>query len=160
MSPPPPPPPPTFHSATPILPSPPNIPSEGPNGSLLLELFVYNGSPFSDHWAFFVRSSAKRSVGVRYHATGDVLNGFEFQIERSHDYEDSENVPTAKIPLQWIEEGCFDEEAMLNGGVNVIDTKPVCLFEATVHEVEAPGKSLGSASHLVQSLHTLCTYFG
>lgn len=133
-------------ASRPALPTTANI---GPAGALLLELVVYNGAPFKDHWAYFVRSSSSASAGVILHATGDVRNGFEFQIKRSYDFASTATVPTARIPLQWIEGRFLNEKDMLNNGVAKFDNVPVCPFESSVHKVKAPGKSLNSANQSV-----------
>ncbi|OHE99945.1 hypothetical protein CORC01_04846 [Colletotrichum orchidophilum] len=145
-APPPPPPPPVVKKApTPLpAPKPPTVASKGPPGAFLVELLVYNGSPFKDHCAYFVCSHRNRDTGVRIHATGDVRNGFEFNIERSHNFDETGNYPTTRIPLQWVNAQHFDEKAMLNHGSPKIDTVPVCGFEVSVNKAKAPGKTLNS----------------
>ncbi|KAJ4215887.1 hypothetical protein NW757_014684 [Fusarium falciforme] len=145
--PPPPPPPPSFKAAVPASgPAPPVVANKGPAGALLVELIVYNGSPFKDHWAYFVRSSFHPSIGVIIHATGDVRNGFRFEVKRNYDFAVTSTVPTSRIPLQWIDGEFLNEKAMLNNGVYKADNAPVCPFEESVHKVKAPEKSLNAAS--------------
>ena len=98
---------------------------------------IYNGSPFKDHWAFWVSSHADRTSGVLINAAGDVKDGFKFEISRSHEFD-----ATKKIPLQWVDGKYFNKKAMLNDGNHKLDDRPVCAFEASVHQGEAPGKSL------------------
>ncbi|RSL92099.1 hypothetical protein CEP52_014016 [Fusarium oligoseptatum] len=141
MPPPPPPPPPSFKAAVPASsPAPPVVANKGPAGALLIELVVYNGSPFKDHWAYFVRSSSHPSIGVIIHATGDVRNGFRFEVKRNYDFAVTSTVPTSRIPLQWIGGEFLNEKAMLNNGVYKADNAPVCPFEESVHKVKAPEK--------------------
>ncbi|KAK2005650.1 hypothetical protein LZ32DRAFT_596812 [Colletotrichum eremochloae] len=150
--PPPPPPPPVVQKAHPPPPPPerPVVPSEGPSGAFLVELLVFNGSPFKDHWAYFVRSHHDRNIGVSVHATGSVADGFQFEIKRSHDLQETGNTPTERIPLQWVNAEYFDEKAMLNHGKQKIDTKPVCGFEISTHKAKAPEKTLNSAEDMTK----------
>jgi len=55
-------------------------------------------------------------IGVKIHATGDVRNGFEFEIKWSETLRTTEDMPTTRIPLQWVDAENFDERAMLNNG--------------------------------------------
>ncbi|KZZ87175.1 hypothetical protein AAL_08433 [Moelleriella libera RCEF 2490] len=75
---PPPPPPPSGNRrpAEVAAPVPPSVSLNGPAGAFLVELLIYNGFPFKDHWAYFVRSHYNTEFGVLIHATGDVRNGF------------------------------------------------------------------------------------
>ncbi|OAA35527.1 hypothetical protein NOR_07912 [Metarhizium rileyi] len=127
-----------------LQPKPPSVNFNGPAGAFLVELLIYNGAPFKDHWAYWVRSHHEPEIGVFIHATGDVRNGFQFEIKRSHDLRVTGNRPTKKIPLQWIDGKYFNESAMFNDGVHKIDTLPVCAFEASLYNVKAPGKSLNN----------------
>ncbi|PWI66192.1 hypothetical protein PCL_05410 [Purpureocillium lilacinum] len=150
-SPPPPPPPPAFESVAPRpTPRPPTVPPDGPAGAFLVQLFVFNGSPFKDHWAYFVRSNARHTQGVVLHATGDVNNGFRLEFKRMHDLDTADEVPSEIIPLQWVDAQYFDETAMLNNGNPVIDAVPVCPFEASACKVKSPGKSLNSAAEIAE----------
>ncbi|ESZ95246.1 hypothetical protein SBOR_4358 [Sclerotinia borealis F-4128] len=153
LPPPPPPPPPVAFrsiSAPPSAPEPPVVPSNGPLGSFLVELLIFNGSPFKDHWSFFIRSHTSSDIGVVIHATGDVRNGFEFQLKRSHDLNTTGNVPTRRVKLQWVQGEYFKEVEMLNFGVHKIDTVPVCPFEASAHKEKAPGKTLNAVEDTAQ----------
>lgn len=49
-----------------------------------------------------------------------------------------------RIPLQWVDEKFFDENAMLNNGKEIDDAPvgPVYGFEASAHKVKAPEKTL------------------
>jgi len=115
----------------------------------MVELLIFNGSPFKDHWGYWVRSHANPDIGVELHATGDVRNGFEFEIKRSYDLKKTCNQPTTRIPLQWVDAKYFDERAMLNDGVQKFYNVPVCDFERSAHKVKVPGKYLNSASNAV-----------
>ncbi|KAJ5743229.1 hypothetical protein N7533_010331 [Penicillium manginii] len=122
----------------------PEIPLPGPQGALMVVLLTYNGSPFKDHWAYFVESREDPKVGVMIQANGDVLNGFSIDIERNYDLRSADKQPTARIPLQWVGEEHFDEKAMFDNGQNTVDQIPHCRFEESVCEVKAPGKSLNA----------------
>ncbi|EJP61045.1 uncharacterized protein BBA_10004 [Beauveria bassiana ARSEF 2860] len=149
-APPPPPPPPApsgsrrSAAGDPVLPKPPSVSLKGPAGAFLVELLIYNGSPFKDHWAYWICSHHDLETGVLVHATGDVRNGFQFEIKRSHDFRATGNRPSKRIPLQWVDGEYFNEAAMFNHGIRKIDTLPVCAFEASLHKIEAPGKTLNT----------------
>ncbi|KAJ5360792.1 hypothetical protein N7517_009983 [Penicillium concentricum] len=115
-------------------------------GAFMVELLIWNGSPFKDHWAYFVRSRADPDIGVKIHATGNVRSGFKFEIKRSENLQTTDDIPSTRVPLQWVEEKYFDEKAMLNDGEYKVDNTPVCRFESSVYEIEAPGKSLNTVS--------------
>ncbi|TGO09660.1 hypothetical protein BTUL_0158g00240 [Botrytis tulipae] len=106
-SPPPPPLPPIFFKPfTPAkLPPTPSPPTLGSPNTFLIELLIYNGHPYKDHWAYFIRSPSHISIGVRLHATGDVRNGFRFEIQQEHNLYTTEDIPTKRIPLQWVDGG-------------------------------------------------------
>ncbi|KAJ6181143.1 hypothetical protein N7519_011604 [Penicillium mononematosum] len=118
----------------------------GPTGAFLVELLIWNGSPFKDHWAYFVQSHADSHTGVKIHATGNVRSGFEFEIKRSENLQTTDDIPSTRVPLQWVDAEYFDEKAMLNDGKYEIDDSPVCPFESSVYQIEAPGKSLNTVS--------------
>ncbi|KAK0376585.1 hypothetical protein CLIM01_06064 [Colletotrichum limetticola] len=144
--PPPPPRPPVEKARTPPpAPPPPTVPATGSPGAFLVELLIYNGSPFKDHWAYFVRSRADDDIGVKIHATGDVRNGSKFEVKRSHDLTNTSDIPTKRVPLQWVDAQHLDEDAMLNWGVEEIDSRPVRAFEACAYKAKAPGKTLNAA---------------
>ncbi|KAL0765669.1 hypothetical protein CaCOL14_011893 [Colletotrichum acutatum] len=144
---PPPPPRPLVEKAStpPPAPPPPIVPPTGSPEAFLVESLIYNGSPFKDHWAYFVRSRADDDIGVKIHATGDVRNGFKVEVKRSHDLTNTSDIPTKRVPLQWVDVQHFDENAMLNRGVEEIDERPVCGFEATAYKAKAPGKTWNAA---------------
>ena len=112
---------------------------------------MYNGYPFLDHWAYFVRSHQTRCLGVRIHATGSVNVGFELEIQRMHNVETYEDTPYKRIPLQWVQGECFDEAAMFNQFQTEmkIDKRPACPFEKSLFKVAAPEKSLNSVEREV-----------
>lgn len=116
----------------------------------MIELAVYNGHPFKDHWAYFVRSHTDPEIGVKVHATGDVRNGFQLESKRSHDLRDTVDIPSKRIPLQWVDGKYFDSRKMFNDGVPVIESKPVCGFEDSVYKIPAPGKSMNTVDDAVR----------
>jgi hypothetical protein len=125
----------------------PAVSLKGPTGAFLVELLIWNGSPFKDHWAYFVQSHADPHVGVKIHATGNVRSGFEFEIKRSENLQTTDDIPSTRVPLQWVDAEYFDEKAMLNNGKYEVDHSPVCPFESSVYQIKAPGKSLNTVSH-------------
>ncbi|KAF5872728.1 uncharacterized protein Bfra_006091 [Botrytis fragariae] len=149
--PPPPPPPPSFPkpftpAKLPPVPSPPPI---GPPNTLLIELLTYNGYPYKDHWAYFIRSPSHTSIGVRLHATGDVRNGFRFEIQHEYNLYTTEDIPTKRIPLQWADGGRVPDAGGCGVDVSVsvnVDMyrRTVCAFEKSVRKAEVPGKTLNS----------------
>ncbi|KAI2921811.1 hypothetical protein CBS147320_7632 [Aspergillus niger] len=143
-TPPPAPGPPPTQAHTPPEPQPPTVPTTGPKGSLLLELHIFNGHPFKDHWAYWISSANDPLVGAKIHATGDVRNGFVFEIKRSHDLRTSPDIPIKRIPLQWVDGRYLDQGKMFNGGVEKIENMPVCAFEEVLSKVKVPGKTLNS----------------
>lgn len=147
--PPPPPPPAAKAPALPPATKPPSVAATGPAGAFMVELLIYNGAPFKDHWAYWVRSHSDPNIGVLIHATGDVKNGFEFQVKRSHDFNTTGNRPTKRIPLQWVGKEYFDEKKMLNDGKYKLDNAPVCIFEASVYKIKTPEKSLNAVDDRV-----------
>ncbi|KAM4066121.1 hypothetical protein HRG_000269 [Hirsutella rhossiliensis] len=152
-SPPPPPPPAIKKDPNPIpVPKPPIVASTGPTGAFVVDLLIFSGSPFKDHWTYWVRSHANPDIGVLLHATGDVINGFVFEIKRRHDFRRTHNRPTTRIPLQWVNAKHFDEEAMFDRQRN--DSIPVCAFEAGVYKVAAPGKSLNDVNDKARETFT------
>ncbi|GLB23197.1 hypothetical protein AtubIFM61612_003785 [Aspergillus tubingensis] len=148
-NPPPPPPapnPPPATQAQRNTPQPPAISPTGPKDSLLLELHVFNGHPFKDHWAYWISSPDDPLVGDKIHATGDVRNGFIFEIKRSHNLRTSPDIPTKRIPLQWVDGRYFDKKLM--EGPERIENVPCCAFERILYEAKVPGKSLNSAGEV------------
>ncbi|KAJ5092136.1 hypothetical protein NUU61_007006 [Penicillium alfredii] len=137
---PPPPPPPAIRNnpAPAVNINPPSVPSVAPPDALMVELLVYNGAPFKDHWAYWVCSRHDKQVGVLIHATGDVRNGFRFQAKRSYDFRYTTNPPIKRVPLQWVSAQFFDENAMLNWGDPKDDYMPVGPFEISAHRVNPP----------------------
>ena len=147
----PPPPPPPAIKKFPVhnAPNPPAISPTRPEGAYLVELISYNGSPFKDHWAYWVSSSTNSDLGASTDAAGDVRTGFTFQVQRSLDLSDSSNMPSKRIPLQWVHGEHFDEGKMLNGGVYKVDNLPVCGFEESAYKVEVPERSLNAVEEMV-----------
>lgn len=127
----------------------PEVDLTGPQGALMVVLLTYNGSPFKDHWAYFVESRENPEVGVMIQANGDVLNGFSVEIERNHDLRSADKQPTAKIPLQWVDGEHFDEKTMFNNDQQIIDQIPSCGFEESVCKIKAPCKSLNAVNETV-----------
>ncbi|KAI0808799.1 hypothetical protein GGR55DRAFT_650881 [Xylaria sp. FL0064] len=85
--------------AQPKVPYPPAIPTAGPPGAFKLELMVFNGAPFKDHWAFWIPSARHPDIGVAIHVVGDVRNGFTFEAKRSLNLQFTSNPPSRMIPL-------------------------------------------------------------
>ncbi|PNP83977.1 hypothetical protein FNYG_02665 [Fusarium nygamai] len=121
-------------------PQAPIVPESGPARGLLFELIKHNGAPFNDHWAYFVRSSSSPSVGIVYEAVGDVRKGFQRQIRRNHDLKS--DLPSVRIPLQWIDATFVKEELMLHDQ----ESMPVCILEESLHKVKVPEKTLNDTA--------------
>jgi hypothetical protein len=117
---------------------------------LLLELLVYNGAPFNDHWAYLLRSSHDSNIGVYIDAQGDVRNGFDLQVKRQHDVSQESPQPSSRIPLQWIE-GRFANEQTIPVGEDGTgyQLKPISEFERSVLKVKAPTKTLNAVAQTV-----------
>lgn len=81
--PPPPPPPPAApagnraQTAT-TTPQPPAVTAIGPPGTFKIELLIFNGYSYKDHWAYWVGSHSNPDIGVLIHAVGDVEKGLQF----------------------------------------------------------------------------------
>ncbi|KAJ5573732.1 uncharacterized protein N7459_008159 [Penicillium hispanicum] len=148
LPPPLPPPPPAGNKAQAVTttPKPPVVTTTGPQGAFKVELLIFNGHPYKDHWAYWFESRSDPDVGVVIHVVGDVRKGFEFQIKRSHDFKLTNSQPTKRISLQWIDGKYLDERAMFNNGECKVDKHPVCAFEASAHKVQPPAGSLNSIS--------------
>ncbi|CAG8097950.1 unnamed protein product [Penicillium olsonii] len=139
---PPPPPVPKQTTARSQAPLPPAVAPSGPPGAFLVELLIYSGAPFKDHWSYWVRSHQDPDLGVLMHAAGDVRKGFQFEIKRGHDFRATGNLPTKRIPLQCVGKEFFIEKAMFNSGQYKVDQTPVCYFEVSAHKVKVPEKTL------------------
>ncbi|KAK6593115.1 hypothetical protein H4I95_11489 [Botrytis cinerea] len=130
---------------------PRSIPSiSRPPDTFLVELLTYNGHPYKDHWAYFIRSPSNPSVGVRLHATGDVRNGFRFEIQLDYNLYTTEDIPTKRISLQWVDGGKIPNEGLCEADVDMYN-RAICSFEESVRRAEVPGKtlnSLGEENHL------------
>ncbi|KAJ5378476.1 hypothetical protein N7509_011595 [Penicillium cosmopolitanum] len=127
----------------------PEVTLTGPQGALMVVLLTYNGSPFKDHWAYFVESRRDPEVGVMIQANGDVLNGFSVEIDRNHDLRSAHKQPNAKIPLQWVDGEHFDEKAMFNNGQHITDQISRCHFEDSACKMNAPSKSLNAVNEML-----------
>ncbi|THC95960.1 hypothetical protein EYZ11_004557 [Aspergillus tanneri] len=62
--------PPPVTNKAPIVPQHPVVSQTGLPGAFMVELLIFNGAPFKDHWAYWVRSLTDRDIGVEIHATG------------------------------------------------------------------------------------------
>ncbi|KAL2866525.1 uncharacterized protein BJX67DRAFT_381760 [Aspergillus lucknowensis] len=121
---------------------PPAVAPSGPPGAFLVELLIYNGAPFKDHWAYWIRSHRSPDRGALIHAAGDVMNGFSFEIKRSYDFRLTGKPPTKRVPLQWVDEKFVIEKVMFNSDKYKVDQTPVCDFEVSAHKVKVPEKTL------------------
>ena len=73
-------------------------------------------------------------------------SGFVFEIKRSENLQATDDLPSTRVLLQWIDADYFDEKFMLSDGKYEIDHTPVCAFEQSVYAVKAPGKSMYTVS--------------
>lgn len=124
-------------------------PAARSNGAFLVHLIIFNGSPFLDHWAYWIAQDSETDTGNVIHATCDVRNSFQLEIKRSHDLSAPGNEPTTRTPLQWIGQKYVDEGAILNNGIPIMDCSPVSEIERFLFQVEAPGKTLNSVEDTV-----------
>lgn len=99
-----------------------------------------------------MRSESDPDLEVKIHATGDVRNGFEFEIKRSENLQQTDDVPSSRTPLQWIDAEHLDLKAMLNNGEYNIDHVPVCALEKSVHTIQPPGKGLNKVDLVSSNL--------
>ncbi|KAL4947911.1 hypothetical protein BDW69DRAFT_189759 [Aspergillus filifer] len=147
-SPPPPPPPPPITiqtTSTKISVKTPSITlAETVPDSFLVNLLIYNGYPFKDHWAYFVQSHRNPNRGTKIHVTGSVRTGFTFEIKRNHNLQDTEDIPTKVVPLAWVDGALFNGigDSQDGQGEEVIEYVPVCGFERALYKAPAPEKSL------------------
>ncbi|CRK13896.1 hypothetical protein BN1723_010165 [Verticillium longisporum] len=151
-APPPPPPPPPLPpveikaNTPPPAPKPPAVVTpQNPAGAFLVQLVIFNGAPFKDHWAYWIPSKTDDSVGIQIHATGDVNNGFKFEIKRNHDFDATTTLPAATVSLQWIEASEAEQKAMFDNGNSSVDGTPISRFETCLYQVKVPGKSLNAS---------------
>lgn len=132
------------------MPTAPAVSPHGPPGAFLLELLTYNGAPFKDHWAYFLRSHISPEVGAEVRATGDVRNGFIFEVKRHHDLRETVDIPSERIPLLWVDDslvGNGNEAALLGEDTGeTLDYKPMTRLEEIMYSAKVPGKSLNDAS--------------
>ncbi|KAL3496312.1 hypothetical protein BJX62DRAFT_232424 [Aspergillus germanicus] len=129
-----------------LPPPPPSTSIPGLEGAYLVHLLIYNGTPFHDHWAYWIQSRQNNDSGILIHAAGNVRVGFEFEIKRSYGWDDGETPPTKRVPLQWVSGEYISDNAMVTSGDEEVDRIPVCPFEEVVHKVEVPVKSLRSVN--------------
>ncbi|KAL4881666.1 hypothetical protein BJY04DRAFT_188554 [Aspergillus karnatakaensis] len=148
--PPPPPPPVATRSSIPTLPT---VAVTAPPGSFLIELLVYNGAPFADHWAYFVRSNKDPNIGVLVEAAGNPLTGFWIEIKRGHNITPGgdNDVPTKRVPLQWLGQEHVDEMVLEDTAVFEQGQRPACSLEQSLLKTKAPEKSLRPVQDRVQS---------
>ncbi|KXX79507.1 hypothetical protein MMYC01_205212 [Madurella mycetomatis] len=115
-----------------------NVPPAHRPNSRLVELLIYNGWPFADHWEYFVANSCAShpDVGTVIQAAGNVRDGFWLEIKRGWDLSVAENRVDTRIGLGWVGEEYFQAEEGDD------ETGPVCEFERALFKVPAPEKSL------------------
>lgn len=150
--PPAPPPPPAPKPAAPSAPvaKPPTVAEPGPAGAYLVELLIYNGAPFKDHWGFWIGSHTNPSIGMLVHATGDVKNGFKYEIKRGYDISQTSR-SLRRIKLQWVDKQYFNETTIYNSGQLKTDDVPASGFETSAHKVKAPEKTLNAIDEMPSS---------
>ena len=120
----------------------PSVEFKPPNdGDLLVELLIFDRHPLTNHWAYWI-SSEDDEIGVKVRIRGDSRYGYYYEASRSHCPYQSGNVPTERIPLQWVSSQYFEWEAMINYGHPKQDRDPVGPFEKTACLAEPPGSSL------------------
>lgn len=134
-------------------PKPPAVVDEAPSSeAFLVELLTFNGSPFRDHWAYWVPSPNDPDVGIFMHASGDVARGFQFEIVRNLSLGDGQ-LPTKRIRLQWVNGKHFAGSMRIREH-NKSDHVPACSFEHSAHKVSVPEKSLNTVGANVRLPHS------
>lgn len=81
------------------------------------------------------------------HVTGSVHEGFTFEIRRNYDYSKSRERPRPPIEI-----GLMSSEYVVDtpgDGTYTSDSVPQDAFEAMLHSIPAPDKSLRSTSNSV-----------
>jgi hypothetical protein len=71
------------------------------------------------------------------------------KLSATIDLRSADKQPTAKIPLQWVDEEHFDQKAMFDNDQHIIDQNPRCRFEWSVFKINAPSKSLNAVNETV-----------
>jgi hypothetical protein len=132
------------------------VAASGPSGSLLVSLAIFNGHPFKDHWAYFVRKTKTDLKGIMLHAQGDVVNGFTFEIKRNIDFNQTSRRPRL-VDLAWVASAQFNS-AMWNNNVYKVEKPgvPICPFEVTAHSAPVPAATLNAVSESVSAFSFSC----
>jgi hypothetical protein len=128
--PPPPPPPPPTSFQSPILSkslklndlTPFTRPPDVPANARLVQLLIYNGWPFADHWEYFIPDHSYTSsdtgpvnvnpdVGTRIQAAGNVRDGFWLEVHRGRNLgctRDGSRPPNGRVGLAWVKGELFE----------------------------------------------------
>ncbi|KAK4113386.1 hypothetical protein N656DRAFT_823982 [Canariomyces notabilis] len=105
----------TLNSLTPSTP-PPNTPAN----ARLVQLLIYNGWPFADHWEYFIPDHSYTSsdagpvnpdFGTRIQAAGNVRDGFWLEVHRGWDLgcaRDGNRPPDGRVGLAWVKGELFE----------------------------------------------------
>ncbi|KAI9706816.1 MAG: hypothetical protein M1820_004787 [Bogoriella megaspora] len=111
--------------------------------SNILNLIVYSSPLFNSHWAFWITSETNPRSGRVIHATGDLLNGFKFEIKRNYKLDD-ESRAYQIVPLGEISGNVPEPEIPSEIGTEetVIEISPRDRLERLMKEVPVPGPSL------------------
>lgn len=105
----------------------------------ILYVHVYPSPLFAAHWSFFLPSSADSFIGDRLHATGDRLNGFQYEYIKDYNPKGDSSPPTAYAIGRV-------SSAVCRGSVNSPDEQS-SLLDQTCREVPVPGPSLNRVAH-------------
>ena len=120
-----------------------------------LTLLRYSGYPFKDHWAIFIPSIERLTLGTLLQVEGNPRYGFAHNITRDYDQEgESRSVKTTligKVAAEHVREtDCLDVHSKDCAG----DSRSE--IERVAFDVPAPGRSMRSVSEIVvgsQALH-------
>lgn len=103
-----------------------------------LYVHVYPSPLFAAHWSFFLpHNEGNLDLGDRIHATGDRLNGFQYEHIRDYLPKDDSRYPNA-FPVGRV------SVAALQG--TEPDNREGSLFDLTCRDVPVPGPGLNSAA--------------
>ena len=85
-------------------------------------------------------------------------NGFRFEIQLDYNLYTTEDIPTKRISLQWVDGGKIPNEGLCEADVDMYN-RAICSFEESVRRAEVPGKTLNSLGEEVRKIFSYSTLF-
>ncbi|KAI1803741.1 hypothetical protein F4811DRAFT_316379 [Daldinia bambusicola] len=120
-----------------------------------LYVLVYPSRLFAAHWSFWLpytdANDQQSNTGDRIHATGDRLNGFQYEYIRNYDVREDDRNPNA-FPIGLVSETHLTQankdQTAISSGEDQRDSENVVLnsFDEACREVPAPGPSLNKVN--------------